>query len=234
MANTKKKGAPSADKLSFTSRDDRGCIIWWDVDYDAKGGWSDKYNKGRDYAAELIELVAHWSTLKRERDMASRVFALVMSSMLEDGPIVHDPICDGFLEGISEYLYKRVVSKNPRPKTEVVQETKSKTKAPVLTLHVDNTKSTNKQIRNDYTIEVLQKLLRMAIDGEIIGLCGVYYSTETPFHGYYQTDYSRDFTNRTLGDLECLRRSMIDNLATTWKPEFRDSQKYRWYDHDSE
>lgn len=232
MANTKKKTAPSADKLSFTARDDRGAIVWWDIDYGSDDGWTEKYNRGRDYAAELIELIDHWSALKRQRDMASRVFALVMSSMLEDGPIVHDPTCEGFLEAISEYLYRRVISKSP--KEEVTERVKSKPKAPVLSLHVDNTKATNKDVRNDYTIEVLQKLLRMAIDGEIVGLCGIYYGTVKPYYGFYQTDYSRDHNDRTLGDLECLRRSMIENLAASWKPEFRDSQKYRWHDRDSD
>lgn len=91
----------TADDMTFTSRDQQGCICWWDVTLPKTDYWHAHQVLGRAYAFEFLDLINN-----PEADESEHILAFIVGAQMRwrgadpcGGAIVH-----GFHEVISEYL----------------------------------------------------------------------------------------------------------------------------------
>lgn len=91
------------DSLTFTSRDSKGLIRWWDVTAPKTDYWHTHYSLGRAYALELIDMIQ--SANKRTREEGKHTFGHIASTIVRQADeIPNDGLYIGFFDTVSECL----------------------------------------------------------------------------------------------------------------------------------
>lgn len=93
--------ARNVDQLSFTSRDAKGIMRWWDVTPPKTDYWGPHEALGRAYAYEFLDLV-HSSD--KPKKLYKHTFGFIASEIVRRGHTTSEGLYFGFFEVISEYL----------------------------------------------------------------------------------------------------------------------------------
>ncbi len=95
----------NVDELPFTSRDESGRIVWWDVVPPRTNYWEAHATLGKAYALDLLDLI---DNPNKSEPLNERTFGFIAAAIAREG--TNDPrtlggaIVIGFFNCISEYL----------------------------------------------------------------------------------------------------------------------------------
>jgi hypothetical protein len=92
----------TVDDLDFTSRDERGCISWWDVTPPKSKYYSPHYELGRGYAFDLLDLIHNPKAKLMGREVEFISCAVARSSGSKGS--ASDSVADGFFNVLGEFL----------------------------------------------------------------------------------------------------------------------------------
>ena len=98
------KSAKSADDLTFTSRDQKGCINWWDVVAPKTDYWGVHHSLGRAYAFEVLDFLNN----PESEDVNGSELGFICGAIARWLPTVAGTaatgMADGFYGAISEFV----------------------------------------------------------------------------------------------------------------------------------
>ena len=94
----------SADDLTFTSRDQSGCIKWWDVTVPKTNYWHVHHTLGRAYAFEVLDFLNN----PESQDVNGHELGFICVAIARWLPTVAGSaatgMADGFFSAISEFV----------------------------------------------------------------------------------------------------------------------------------
>ena len=94
----------SPDDLSFTSRDQSGCIKWWDVTVPKTNYWHVHHTLGRAYAFEVLDFLNN----PESQDVNGSELGFICTAIARWLPTVAGSaatgMADGFFGAISEFV----------------------------------------------------------------------------------------------------------------------------------
>ncbi len=101
-AATNKTNVLTVDSLSFTSRDEKGFIDWFDVEHPDRTSlydWHKEFERGQNFAAEFLRFKNN-----QDAEMNGQELGFILNTIARKESVLSDGLYEGFFTAIGSAL----------------------------------------------------------------------------------------------------------------------------------